>query len=309
MDYLHFAPFVISFIGYIPYFFTSWDYKLIIAQNTLGENWDLSQFRTNILLPHKIDQVLSVLNTYIYSVSLWYLLWFYKKPKNKSIVYSKPYKTIKNWLIVFAAIITIITINFTIAMVNLWIYDDKSIFLNRTSGALLFASLVYVGMNMIILFFPQIMYGFSADLKLGPIAEEKDLSEKSTLVKESDSKNELQLFTPEYLDTIKIALGIFKDRKAFLNANFKLVQVATESGIPAHHLTYFFNEIKKISFIDWRNNLRVEHAKVLFDQGVTDKITLHTISLNCGFASQNTFIRAFKKATGTTPSKYLKSLS
>lgn len=311
IDYLHFTPFVISFIGYIPYFFTSWDYKLIVAQNTLSENWDLSQFHVNILLPHKIEQVLSVLNTYIYSISLWYLLWYYKKATNRSIVYTKPYKIIKNWLIIFAAIITIITINFTIAMANLWIYDDKSIFLNRTSIALLFASLVYIGMNMIILFFPQIMYGFSLGSKLTPIGEATDLSENHAIIKESDSQKqkELQLFTPEYIKTIEIALEIFKNKKRFLEANFKLAHVATDSGIPAHHLTYFFNYIQKVSFSDWRNNLRVEHAKVLFHQGETDKMTLHTISLNCGFSSQNTFIRAFKKATGTTPSNYLKSLS
>ena len=43
------------------------------------------------------------------------------------------------------------------------------------------------------------------------------------------------------------------------------------------------------------------------NQGEASNITLQAISLKCGFASQNTFIRAFKNATGTTPSTYLKS--
>ena len=314
-DYLHFAPFVLSFIGYIPYFFTSWDHKLMVAQNTLSEDWDLSQFHVNIIFPHKIEQALSVLNTYIYSISLWYLLWYYKKSANKSVVYTEPYKVIRNWLVVFVGIITIITINFTIAMANLWIYDDKSIFLEKASLALLFASVVYVGMNMIIMFFPHIMYGFPVSLKSTPTGEIANVFEpqpyffKESYSQDQKLKNEPQLYTPEYRETIETALESFKIRKAFLEANCKLTHVAKESGIPAHHLTYFFNEIQKISFSDWRNNLRVEHAKVLFHQGETDKITLHTISLNCGFASQNTFIRAFKKTTGTTPSNYLKSLS
>lgn len=309
-DYLHFTPFILSFIGYIPYFLTSWDYKLMIAQNTLSENWDLSQFHINIIFPHKIDQALSVLNTYVYSITLWYLLWYYKKSPNKSVVYTKPYKTIRNWLVVFVGIITIITINFTIAMANLWIYDDKSIFLEKTSVALLFASIVYVGMNMVIMFFPHIMYGFPAREKLVPIRVEANSAfSKESYSQDKKLKNELQLFTPEYIETVEAVLESFKVKKTFLEANFKLAYVALESGIPAHHLTHFFNNIQKTSFSDWRNNLRVEHAKVLFHQGKTDKITLHTVSLICGFTSQNTFIRAFKKATGTTPSNYLKSLS
>jgi len=55
--------------------------------------------------------------------------------------------------------------------------------------------------------------------------------------------------------------------------------------------------------------LRIEEAKILIAQGETDNFTLLSISLKCGFSSQNAFIRAFKSFTGTTPSTYLKSVS
>ncbi len=321
-DYLHFVLFVLSFIGYTPYFFSSWDYKLMVAQNLYSENWNIAPFHLNSIFPHKIDQVFNVLHTYFYSIALWYLLWHYKKPANRSIIHTNQYKLIKNWLIIFASILTIITINFTVAMANVWLYDDKSIFLNRASVALLFASLVYVGMNMVILFFPHIMYGLPVDLKLESMATEEKQANNATpsnskvsnfSIKEESldqiSKSELQLFTPEYRKTIATALQSFKERKVFLNSDFKLNQISNESGIPAHHLTYFFNDIKKMSFSDWRNSLRIEEAKILIGQGETDNFTLQSISLRCGFSSQNTFIRAFKNSTGTTPSTYLKSVS
>ena len=321
VDYFHFALFALSFIGYIPYLFSSWDYKLIVAQNLQSENWDISNFHLNKIFYHEVDQILNVLHTYFYSIALWYLLWHYKKPANRSIIHTKQYKLIKNWLIIFASILTIITINFTVAMANVWIYDDKSIFLNRASVALLFASIVYVGMNMIILFFPHIMYGLPVDLKFEStgsgiiqIAENNFpvIEEPLVLLKEENlsqlDKIEPQLFTLEYRNVIENSLESFKDRKAFLNVDFKLIQISKESDIPAHHLTYFFNDIIKISFSDWRNNLRVEEAKNLFRLGEADNITFKGISLQCGFASQNTFIRAFKNTTGTTPSAYLKSL-
>jgi AraC-like DNA-binding protein len=322
VDYLHFALFAISFIGYVPYFFSSWDFKVMVGENLQSENWDITSFRLNSLLYHKFDQVLNVSHTCFYSISLWYLLWHYKRPANQSIIHSKQYKLIHNWLLVFASILTIITINFTVAMAGVWLYDEKSLFLERTGIALLFASLVYIGMNMVILFFPHILYGLPVGLKLSPMgigsAENGDADHQSSAEEEASVgedfsfgkvKNELQLFTEEYKETLEAALENVKERKVFLNLDFRLTQVSNESGIPVHHLTYYFNDIKNISFSDWRNDLRIAYAKELLVQGEANNLTLEAISLQCGFASQSTFIRAFKNVIGTTPSAYLKSIS
>lgn len=321
VDYLHFALFAISFIGYVPYFFSSWDFKVMVGENLQSENWDITSFRLNSLLYHEFDQVLNVSHTYFYSVSLWHLLWHYRRPANQSIVHSKQYKLIHTWLLVFASILTIITINFTVAMAGVWLYDEKSLFLERTGIALLFASLVYIGMNMVILFFPHILYGLPVGLKLVPmgigvisdgIDGESSVDEEDLGREESTSetmKIELQLFTTVYKETLEAALGNFEERKVFLNSDFRLMQVSMESSIPSHHLTYYFNNIKKISFSDWRNSLRIVYALELLVQGEASNLTLEAISAKCGFASQSTFIRAFKNVTGTTPSAYLKTMS
>jgi len=317
-DYLHFALFVISFIGYIPYFYSDWDFKVVVAQNLQSENWDISPFRLNKIFFHEIDQVLNVSHTYFYSISLWYLLWKYRKSASQSIILTKQYKHTRNWLFVFASILTIITINFTIAMAGIWLYDEKSIFLERTSIALLFASLVYIGMNMIILFFPHIMYGLSVDLQVVPTATGENNQSSALIVPHVSNqqhsqteivKAEPRLFTSDYKENIETTLETFKKQKAFLDTDFRLTQISTESGIPMHHLTYFFNYILNTSFSDWRNNLRVEYAMNLISQGEANTFTLRAISMKCGFASQSTFIRAFKNVTGTTPSIYLKLFS
>ena len=78
LDMLHFVFFALSFIGIIPYVFTSWEAKLAIARNLQSNQWDLSQFKHNKIIPHKIDQLLSVILIFIYSSSHWFLLWKYK---------------------------------------------------------------------------------------------------------------------------------------------------------------------------------------------------------------------------------------
>lgn len=65
----------------------------------------------------------------------------------------------RQWLFIFVAFITLITLNFIYAMANIWMYDDKSIFLQKASIALLFDAVIYVFMNMTVMFFPHILYG------------------------------------------------------------------------------------------------------------------------------------------------------
>jgi AraC-like DNA-binding protein len=322
IDYLHFTLFVISFVGYIPYLFTSWDDKFIIAQNIMGDNWNMAPFHLNKLLPHKLDQVLNLLHAYFYMFSLWYLMWYYRKPANRFIIHSIQYKLIQKWVLIFVSIYTVITISFSTSMANLWIYDDKSIFLDRASLALLFTSLVYIAMSMIVMFFPHIMYGWPVDLIVQPMSSElikkqepnHSLLAETTLLSHDNDEYSImkinpQLFTPAYKDSIEASLQSCKDRQTFLSTDCKLALISTELGIPAHHLTYFFNEIEKVSFSDWRNGLRIEYAKEKILQGAANSITLQALSLQCGFASQSTFIRAFRKATGNPPNYYKKSLN
>ncbi|MEI8075849.1 MAG: AraC family transcriptional regulator, partial [Bacteroidota bacterium] len=172
------------------------------------------------------------------------------------------------------------------------------------------------------MFFPHIMYGLPMNL----IIKDRDsglknineptphlyFKEAALFIQEEDGskqviKAELQLFTTEYIKTIEVALQYEIDRQAFLRPDFKLLQISTDSGVPAHHLTYFFNDIKQVSFTDWRNELRIAHAIKLMGKGHAQIFTMQNISLKCGFVSQNTFNRAFKIVTSFTPTEYLKN--
>ena len=322
IDYLHFALFTISLMGYIPYFFSSWDYKLTIAQNIYSNNWDMAGFHINKIIPHKIDQGLNVLQTYFYAISLWYLLWHNKKVANNPIVGTSQYKLIRNWLFIFTGLVTIITLNFTVAMANMWLYDDKSIFLDKASIALIFASIIYIGMNMTVMFFPNIMYGLPFDhnnklatkailLSLGSNSKEslEGTPKVIPIHKPYSNKTELQLFSDEYIADIEQLLQQSIDKQTYLQPDCSLIKISNEIGIPAHHLTYYFKNFVNSSFSDWRNQLRVEYAIGMLYKGSSNQLTLEAIGSKAGFASASTFIRSFKKVTGKTASDYLKSNS
>ena len=323
-DLLHFLPFALFFVGYIPYMLTDWQYKLLVADNILSETWDMAQFHLNWIIPHKLDQLLNVLQIYFYSGSLWYLIIKYKQNANSRIYRVPQYKLIRNWLFIFTLIITIIAINFTLAMANMWIYDEKSVFLQKANSALLFASIVYVIMNMILMIFPHIMYGLPIEVKESMFAndfQEIDKENKTTstesiedVLVETDlaepiAKKELPLlFSSDYVEKIESEINEIIKNEKYLEPDFKLSNIASISGLPPHHLTYYFNTILNVTFSDWRNKLRIEYAIHLLKDGQLNHLTLEAISEKIGFSSQSTFIRAFKLHTGKTPSDYIKGL-
>lgn len=324
-DWLHFLPFILFFIGFIPYLFSSWNYKLLVASNIQSEDWNMDQFHLNLIIPHKLDQALNVLQIYFYAASLWYLIWKYKRSNNSRIYKVPQFKLIRNWLFIFTLIISVIAFNFTAAMANMWIFHDKSIFLQKTSFALLFASAVYVLMNMVVMIFPQIMYGLPIEVKESKFSNNFQEIETVNNITPTDSVSEISneaekassvekkeipiLFSSDYLEKIESAIDEIIKNKNYLEPDFKLSNLASKSGLPPHHLTYYFNSILELSFSDWRNKLRIEYAIQLLKIGNYSHLTLEAISTKIGFSSQSTFIRAFKLHGGTTPSEYLKSLT
>lgn len=319
LDLLHFTFFTLSFLGIIPYIFTSWETKLTIAKNLQSDQWDLSKFKHNKIIPHKIDQILSVLLIITYSFSHWILLWKFKITRLSKIVNTPQFNLIRIWLIIFASIFLVIAINFLVAMSSVLINDNKNVFLERTSGALFFASLVYLAIHVSLLCFPRIMYGlpfesvliggvgsFRADNK-SSLNEFTNQSEvlKFEYLENSFKKAIPKFFSFQYVGRIEEILSNFISKQTYLISDFSLSYISEQSNIPSHHLSYYFNNIKSVAFIDWRNNLRIEHAIEMIGNGFTKLNTLESLATNCGFSSQNTFIRCFKQETGLTPSEYI----
>lgn len=79
-----------------------------------------------------------------------------------------------------------------------------------------------------------------------------------------------------------------------------LTSVADALGYSATHLSHLFSEKFKIGFSQFISTMRIEDAKKML-RGETP---ITCIALDCGFGSMRNFNRAFKAATGRTPSEY-----
>ncbi len=93
----------------------------------------------------------------------------------------------------------------------------------------------------------------------------------------------------------------------FINTNItetmSLSVIAKNFGVSRYKISRLFTHNVGISFCDYINNLRVDKAKLMLK---SDQSNVIDVAFACGFESQQTFNRVFKKATNMTPKDYKK---
>jgi AraC-like DNA-binding protein len=309
-DYFHFLPFLIIFIGVIPFLFSSWDYKCFISQKIINHTYMGSKYSVNFLVPKAINQPIRS------PFALFYLILIAKTGmKNKTFFNSSSQaKIIKNWLRLFILLFSISFIFYIIAQLAFY-FDLKIFFENLWFYYLIHGiAFTYLLINLLLIVFPQVLYGLPIpklvindkdyDLATDPFQE---ISESSHPIVKIKSTNSLPFYSFEYEKEMEKAINIWISEKKYLELNASLISLSDYTNIPVHHLSYNFNSLLKIKYSDWRNTLRIEYAKSQIDAGLNKSITLEALAIESGFASQATFIKSFKNVFGCTPSEYIKT--
>lgn len=99
---------------------------------------------------------------------------------------------------------------------------------------------------------------------------------------------------------------LMKKERPYVNKNLKMADVAAQLQTTTNAVSYVLNQYMQKSYNDFINAYRVEEFKRLVDSGASERYTLTALYEQCGFGSQASFFRIFKKFTGITPSEYLK---
>jgi AraC-like DNA-binding protein len=310
IDYFHFLPFVIIFIGTIPFLVSPWSYKCFISQKILDGTFMSSNFNINFLVPKLINQMIRPFFALFYMILVcrdFVINRFHFKSYSRL-------KAIKIWLLLFFLLFFLTSFFYILAQT--FAYTNTNFFSNKSFFyySIITISFFYTCLVFSIILFPEILYGLLIPkllFKNDPITSDTQSIQYSDDGTHTFNKNKITLdklyFSIEYQLEIKSALHNWIEDKKYLKANTSLVSVSSYTNIPLHHLSFYFNSILKVKYPDWRNSLRIEHAKKKIDAGCIKFLTLEAISLESGFSSQSTFIRAFKNVHNCTPSEYIKS--
>lgn len=120
------------------------------------------------------------------------------------------------------------------------------------------------------------------------------LSSLSNLINEYSDENVIDIsFSP-----VNEMKKIIADK---YNTDISLDIISDMLGMNSSYLSRIFRNETGIKYIDYLNNVRIEHSKVLL---LNTNQNINTISKNVGYHSRNHFGETFKKITGTTPQEY-----
>ena len=97
-----------------------------------------------------------------------------------------------------------------------------------------------------------------------------------------------------------------ENKKAFLNSELTIDQLALEIGVSKHNLSETINSAFQKNFYDFVNSYRVEDFKQRIKNPEFANYSLIAVAFESGFSSKSSFNTIFKKYTGTTPSEYRK---
>jgi len=113
----------------------------------------------------------------------------------------------------------------------------------------------------------------------------------------TDIKNKLYKEILDYIDS----------EKPYLNSNFSIADISERLNTNNKYISQAINENHKTNFNNFINKYRVDYARKLLLNPDNRNLSLEGIANIAGFNTRATFISAFKKFTGVTPSFFLKN--
>lgn len=100
---------------------------------------------------------------------------------------------------------------------------------------------------------------------------------------------------------------VMVSRQAWLRSDLTLPKLARLVDCSVNHLSQVINAGFGMTFFDYVNRYRVEHAKRMLTEARGDESEILNIAFAAGFNSNSAFYAAFRKFVGQTPARYRRS--
>jgi len=309
-DLLHFLPAFLHLVEMMPFYLKSETEKRVVIEKLLQEPGQIAQLNEGLLPPYMHNLLRSIIGL-IYVGLMIRLLVKASREKSLKLIQTSSF----GWLKWFTAIMTM-----AVCSVLLILLLPQSPYINKTLGIHLSVIICFVILNFYLFFRPQILYGIpqlrirnqQVNGEHNEIMESTSLQQGGLQLVEDgidepdDSSNYASL---DYLLAYKPVLELHLDaKKPYLQQGYNIGKLASETGIPQHHLSALLNKVYGVRFNDFINQYRINHITNHFNQSGWNQMTLEGIASEVGFNSRTTFFNAIKKSTGLAPSEYINKI-
>lgn len=298
-NYLHFLPAAIQFLLISKYYWMDKAEKIQYIQPILKNPMNIFFIEIPGVYFNRIDSFLAR-PILLFAYSLLSIYWLIQKKPFTEMQFNPREKTAKRKEFIFIWTLSIINCLFAIAMFFSFLYNylhPESTNIHNSLFKLLKYSLTGITLIQIgsLLFSPNILYGYTPLEKLDPkIKDTAAISEDDLPQEIVEKSRELMLY--------------IEKEKPYLDPRFSRSDLLIELQCSPKQLNEIFEHIIKQSFPEFKNTLRVNHAKKILSEGGADKLTMDGIGMNAGFPSRSSFYAIFKSLTGFTPVEYLEKI-
>lgn len=275
-DIGHLVPFVAAAIYYLPFYLQPAETKIQMVR----------QLESLAVVDVPIETLLFVglhtLQTGIYIGMALLMLKSYHEMAQEPVLNGKRLKL--NWLKQFSAAFLAYWIISLLSLVLLDFMDsyapeiDYVVFL---SLSVFVSAIAYVGIKRSELFSESISGTTSPKYQSSPL----DKEQAESIVEE-----------------IK---AIMNSDRLYLQNDLRLSDLADALDIHPNYLSQIINQELGLSFNDFVNSYRVKEAQKRFRSPEIENKTILAVAYEVGFNNKNSFNKAFKKFTGTTPSSFI----
>lgn len=286
IDILHFIPAVFHFLELVPFFLESAEIKKRILEAIFIEP-DYSLALSEGVLPVNFHAYLKTLIGLVYFGFQYSEIRKYKKEQAYLDSYQKKIIHWLNWLTL------VLTVCYSLLLVSLFT-NNESITIHHLLTVVIAAALLII---LSYLFFqPQILYGLANFSESDNLATEifSQTTDNPGLSLSEDLISDYRYRIEKYLET----------NKPYLDSSFRMQDMVEETNIPRHHLSSVINSAYQMNFNGLINKYRINYIKENIRTKHWSNLSLEGVGMEAGFKSRSTFLKAFKKETGMTPSAF-----
>jgi AraC-like DNA-binding protein len=279
LDTIHLLPALLYLVDFMPFFLKSNESKLEMLEAMFNDPKAVLYFQEGWLVPSGMHNIVRNAVSLVYFFFLGRALFHPEHYK----AYQAGYKVL-NW---FRAITFLYFLLSLAGIATILILPSPSAWPFTVLAILL----IFLMISLILFSEPYILYGYDDHKVKRP----------------HDEKAKSPGLPPQLGEQVGLKLRSYIRDKQYLHKNIKLDAVAKDLDVKPYILSAYINSEYQMHFTDLINHYRIQYIKEgLLNEEWSD-LTLEAIAEKAGFSNRTTFLTAFKKDTGMTPTNFMRS--
>lgn len=292
--WFYIIPCAIFFINTLPYFLQDFESKIQYVKSV--HNYFNSEMKIpggTLLFDYNIQMKITPIHNW--SMMAYSMFYLYKQ-KKKNVIKSKNSNVFTRVILIIVLIMTPMVLQIILATLHAPNKFDLSFHDSTISYDLLYLASLILPLSFFL--YPSWLYGSKTST---PVGEKLKEIWASILRITSEDVQEKPVKSAD-IDRI---VHFIETKKPYLKVDFSVHDISRELNIPHLRVSNCFNKQLDITFPEYRNRLRIEHAVKLLNENAHYQMSIEGIALQSGFKTKSSFYAAFRVVYGMTPTEWM----